>query len=502
MSYVSEISSQSFTAVKWSVLGTAVRYGLQISAQIVLARLLGPENYGLFAMGLVVLTFSNFFAHLGLAWGLVQSRDLSKDDVRFVFTWQVISGILVALGLYTLAPAVASYFNEGRLESIVRWLSLACLINAAAAPATNLLRRDLDFRALNIIEVVSYSIGYVAIGIPLAYNGAGVWALVAAWLSQALCSLVLLVIRHPHPVRPLFWHAGATALSSVGITVFATNICNWLLNNLDRVLLARFLNAQAVGLYVVGYNLATTPNSLLVGAVQPVFLAAGARVQSEPERLRRVYLSVLATIWVLITPMFVLIAIVAQHLVNLLYGPAWASTGVVLAIVALAMPAYMTWGMSTPILWNTGGKHLESLLQLPILAIAAVAFYQLASGGIIVVALVLAGVLFARAIVITTAACRRLGIVLGDVLPFAARGAMTTLLAAAGAFVGLKLGYIPGPEATILAGGLLGGCSIVTAVALVFPALLGQTVLEMLGHFSLALSAALGGPVRASAGKR
>ena len=91
MSYVSEISSQSFTAVKWSVLGTAVRYGLQISAQIVLARLLGPENYGLFAMGLVVLTFSNFFAHLGLAWGLVQSRDLSKDDVRFVFTWQVIN---------------------------------------------------------------------------------------------------------------------------------------------------------------------------------------------------------------------------------------------------------------------------------------------------------------------------------------------------------------------------------------------------------------------------
>ena len=79
---------------------------------------------------------------------------------------------------------------------------------------------------------------------------------------------------------------------------------------------------------------------------------------------------------------------------------------------------------------------------------------------------------------------------------------MTTLLAAAGAFVGLKLGYIPGTEATILAGGLLGGCSIVTAVALVFPALLGQTVLEMLGHFSLALSAALGGPVRASAGKR
>ena len=95
-------------------------------------------------------------------------------------------------------------------------------------------------------------------------------------------------------------------MAGVGYTVFATNICNWLLNNLDRTLLGRFLNVQTVGLYTVGYNLANTPNALFIGALQPAFLAAGARIQSEPGRLRSTYLSVLASVWILILPMFVL----------------------------------------------------------------------------------------------------------------------------------------------------------------------------------------------------
>lgn len=514
----SDINKQSVSAVKWSAVGSIAQYGLSLGAQIVLARILGPENYGLFAMGTIVLTFSNFFSNFGFAWGLIQVQELVEEDIRFVFTWQLIAGVTVAAGLYLISPYVAAYFNEPRVDLIVRWLSLACVFSAITAPASNLLRRNLDFRWINIIQVISYSISYLGIGIPLAYHGAGVWSLVAAWLAQSFIMLVMTFIRHPHTIKPLFWYRGAKAISGVGVTVFITNLCNWLLNNIDRILLARFLDSHAVGLYTVGYNLANTPNSLFIGALQPAFLTAGARLQSEPERLRRAYLPVIASIWILIAPLFILFAMTAHHLIGFLYGSAWEPTATVLAILALSMPAYITWGMSTPVLWNTGRKHLESLLQLPVLAIAGYVFYSFANQGIVTIAIITAGLLCTRAVVITTAACRRLSISVRDLLPFAARAIVMMSLTAAGTYSGIKLGTL----ASIYAGNqlnlvtyaffagtgidfikvtayllpLLGGASfgliILLAAAFVFPYLLGEEVVGMLGRFSPRLAQALG----------
>lgn len=504
----SNLTKQSVSAVKWSAFGNLARYGLQLGAQIVLARLLGPENYGLFALGMVVLTFSNMLADFGFAWGLVQAQNLTEEDVRFVFTWQLLSGAVAALGLYTLAPLVANFFNEPRTESIIQWLSLVCFIQAVSAPSRNLLRRNLDFKWANIIEISSYSIGYIAIGIPLALSGAGVWSLVAAWITQAIFTLIFSVIRCPHSIKPLFWYDEASAMTGVGYTVFGTNICNWLLNNFDRVLLGRLLNAHTVGLYSVGYNLANTPNSLFIGALQPAFLAAGARIQAEPERLRNSYLSVLATVWILILPTFVLLAVVAQDVVAVLYGPDWASTGIVLAILALSMPTYVTWALSTPILWNTGRKHWESLLQLPILVVAGFAFFKFAGQGVVMAATVAACTLLIRAIVITTAACHQLKILPRDLVSSAIRGFFMACLAAAGGFAGAEIGRMAGialaplvtatgavagvdvsriagaPHFYALAGGLAIGSCVLIATSLICPRILGGQVIQMLGRFS------------------
>jgi PST family polysaccharide transporter len=487
MSISNEINRRSVTAVKWSTLGTAVKFGLQLVAQIMLARLVGPENYGLFAMAMVVLTLTNLIADLGFTWGLIQCRELTEEDIRIAFTWQLILAFLIAFALFLLAPLIAAYLKQPQLESIVRWLSLGCVITAVSVPATLLLRRRLDFRALLTVQIASCFLAYIVIGVPLAYLGAGVWALVAAWVLQTLFASALLVIRHPHPLKPLIWHPGAARLSGIGLIGFLTNICNWALNNVDRIVLGRLIDAHAVGIYVTGHTLATTPN-LMLAQTQPVFLAAGAKLQSETDRLRRAYLSVIATVWVIVAPMFAVLAIVAQDLVNLLYGPEWGAAGTVLAILAISMPAYATFGMSTPILWNTGRSHYEGALQLPILVIAVFAFYNWASQGVVVVAFTAAGVFVGRAIVVTAAACRQLGIRLGDLGPYFARAALMIVLACMGAYIGIDLGHISGAtHAGAVVAGLLCGCVFPVVGSLLFPALLGTRVVEMLCRFSPSL---------------
>ncbi|WEF35677.1 oligosaccharide flippase family protein [Pseudoduganella chitinolytica] len=204
----SDIKQKSVSAVKWAAVGTVIRFVLQLLTQVVLARLLGPETYGLFAMGLIVLTLSNFVADFGFSWGLVQNQTLTEQDIRFAFTWQLLSGGLASVVLFLCAPLVAEYFKEPRIVDIVRWLSLTCVLNAVTTPGTNLLRRKLDFRMINIIQIVSYVVGYLLVGITLAWLGAGVWALVGAWLSQAAAGLVMTYIRSPHSIKPLLWYPG------------------------------------------------------------------------------------------------------------------------------------------------------------------------------------------------------------------------------------------------------------------------------------------------------
>jgi lipopolysaccharide exporter len=419
---MSALGRSGVSAVKWSAVSTAARFALQLVAQVILARTLGPEVFGIFAIGMVVLTFAAFVSGFGFSWSLLQRVDLHDEDIRFAWTWQVIVGALTTVAVYFAAPLLAQYFREPRAEVVIQWLSLACLLSAAAAPATYLLQRDLNFRAVGLIQVGSYGMGYLVVGLPMALLGWGAASLVAAWLVQAAVVLIASYVIRPHPVRPLLWYLGASTAVGTGRAVFFTNVVNWLLNNLDRVLIGRLLNAHALGLYNVAYNLATMPNNLLLGALQPAFLAAGARLQNELQRLGRAYLEMIATVFVLGLPSFVFLALISNDLVRVMYGPKWSEAGWVLGILFLSIPAYVIWGLSTPVLWNTGRKHFEFALQLPLVFIGALGFYLFASRGIRTAATIAALLLVLRALVIGIAAFRALHLRAAELLPHVLRG--------------------------------------------------------------------------------
>lgn len=489
---MTDVAKRGVTAVKWSAASTVGRVALQFLAQAFLARALGPSVYGLFGMAFVVFTFSNFLATFGFGWALLQLVDVRPEDVRFAFTWQLAAGLVVALALYLGAPLLGDFYNDVRVVPVIRWLSLACVFNAAASPAYNLLQRDLNFRATGIIDVTSYAVGYLLVGIPLAAMHAGVYALVAAWLVQSLVKLVAGYASRVHPVRPLLWYDGAPAMFSVGGTVFVTNLVNWFLNNLDGLLVGRLLNATAVGLYNVGYNLAITPNSLFIGALQPAFFSASAHMQQDLTRLRRAYLHVLASVWVLIAPMFVFASLVAGDVVRILYGPAWRDAGGVLSMLFLAMPLYLTWALSTPVLWNTGRKHFEAALQLPMLGLAVLAYYHFAPLGIYAVAWVTVALLACRGLVIGAAAFRALAMGFGTLAPHLARASALSAVTAAGVRVGQLLGArLDMPIVSLFAAGVI-ALAMTAGVVGLFPAILGAEAAEVVLRFLPGLRARLG----------
>ena len=360
------LGRRSITAMLWGTGGAIVRIAIQVISQIILARLLGPELYGVFAVALVVVLLSGLFADVGLAYGLIQKASVSADDMRFVFTWQLLLGTAMTTVLWLAAPHLARLYGDPRIDSVLAWLAPSCLIYSASATSGAMLRREMDFKTINIASVVSYAGGFFGVAIPMALAGAGVGALVAGYLVQASLQAIILYARCRHPLEPLLWQPGARGILDFGLTVLGTNVVNWALSSIDRAIVGMTLGLAAAGLYATAYNLISTPLFTALAVVQSIFYSASSKVQGNPEQLGRGLCTLSGTACLLAAPVFAGVAATAETIFVTLYGARWTGGGDVLAPLALAVPAQLVMSLATPVLWASGATRRELELQIPI----------------------------------------------------------------------------------------------------------------------------------------
>jgi lipopolysaccharide exporter len=481
---MSELARQSVSAAKWGLISSVAKFGMQLLVNIAIARLLGPDAYGLFALATIGLLVATFMSEIGLGWSLMQRPEVDDTVIRFVFTWQCLSG-LVGLLLMTLgAHIMAEWQRDVRLTEVMQWLGLCCLFNGMAATATNLLRRELQFKALAKIQLLSYVLAYGLVGLPLAALEQGVWALVAAWVVQSALCAILSFRAKPHALRPQLLIARPREYIDVGSTVLLTNLCNWALTNMDRLLLGRLAGAQSTGFYAVGYNLAAVPNGLLISALQPAFLASGARMQDDLPRMAKGYLEVQSFIWTVLSPLFALLALTGPQIIAVLYGDRWSESGQVFSTLVLAMPAYLAWSLSTPVLWNTGRKWLELGLQLPLLLLAAPALVWAGEQGVGCVAAVASVVFVLRYGLMLLPAALVLGLPAMAFGQMALRSlAMVTLVVGPASLV--RFAFNPALQSPWALGALqlLAGLLPWGLIVLFWPHLLGAPTLGLLRRF-------------------
>lgn len=359
------LGKRSIDAALWGAGGTIVRLIIQVGTQITLARILGPEYYGLFAIGVTVITLSTFLSDIGLAYGLIQLKEIDSRDIRFVFTWQILLGLSVSTAVFLAAERIAIFYDEPRSKQIVEVLSLLCLINALTAPSLNLLKRNLKFKQLQIAQLCSYIIGYIVIGLPLAYHGAQAWSLVIAWLVQSSTYGAITYAFVRHEIRPLIWYERALQQYKYGGLVLVTNLVNWAIGNIDRVVIGRLFGSREIGLYSTTYNLLYQPTTTALGVVQPVLFAASARTSGDDARILTAYQGLVAGLALFILPAFTALAVLADPFILTVYGSKWNEAAALCYPLALAMPIFLLFSLTTPLLWSTGHARREFQVQAP-----------------------------------------------------------------------------------------------------------------------------------------
>jgi O-antigen/teichoic acid export membrane protein len=363
-------------ALKWNYIGNLVRSLCQFGIGILLARLLGPEPLGIVAVAWLLLGVGNLFADLGFGAALVQRQHLAPADLRFIFTCQMAFATLLTSAGVLGADAIAAWFHKPGAATVIQAMCFLFVFQALGQTAAAMLRRALDFKALQQIAIASYLAGYVLVGIPAALLGTGAWSLVFAQGVQTLLNAGLLIRATRVPLGFCLRPADP-GIVGFGLKVTAANLSSWSISNLDAVVVGRAFDVVALGLYNRVLNLVNMPMSVITTGFQGVLFAACARSQGDAGAVKRVYLETNAAVAFICFPLFLTAALVPETVVLGLYGPQWRAAIPLAAPLALAVLVNALLAIKGPILMAADKVGLELRNQLvtvlvfvPALAIA------------------------------------------------------------------------------------------------------------------------------------
>ena len=432
------VSSRSTTALFWGVGGAVGKIGGQLLVQITLARILGPEAFGQFAVLLSVLSLGGVLADCGFGAALIQKKEISSADVSLALGWSLAIAIAIAMVISLMAPFLARQFGDESLYWMFTVSAFLIIPQAMGNLSTNLLQRDLNMKGIQIIHVFSYVVCFGGVATTLAILGWGGWSLVIAYGVQTFFKLIATYSICRHTLRPRL--RGDRALIHFGLKSLANDISNWAIDNFDRFIIGRFWGVYSLGLYSVAFNLSKAPSGLLVFAAQNIAFSSAARLQGDVTALRKGFQIVIAAMALASLPLFAMVAFESATVLHIVYGAKWIKAAPYMTALAIAIPLISLGSITAAILRGTGAIGIELRVQV----VTAVVFFSgliVLSGLPLAVAVwVVPAAYLVRLILLLAVMRNRLKLHLRDMLaPF--RGAM--VLTSAGVCVTALVHDVP-----------------------------------------------------------
>jgi O-antigen/teichoic acid export membrane protein len=316
------------------------KFLLSMVSTMILARLLTPRDFGLVAMVTTVTGFLGVFKDAGLSIATVQRERITHAQVSNLFWINIAVSAVTALTLATAAPVIARFYHTPRLVGITLFLSLIFLISGSTIQHQALLKRQMRFKALALIEVGSMLVG-VLVGVVMALLGYSYWSLVGSSLSMETAGVVLTwSISRWRPQLPAR-RSGIGPLVSFGAHRTAGDFILTLARGTDNLLIGRFYGSAAVGLYSRASVLLIRPLEQFLGPINAVFIPALSRLQSQPERYRSTFLRLYEAIALTGFLFTGLCLALARPVTLVLLGPKWEQASVIFGgftIAALCIP--------------------------------------------------------------------------------------------------------------------------------------------------------------------
>lgn len=330
-----DLSRRSARGGVLTLAAQAVKFLLQMGSTVVLARLLSPADFGLFAMVTAVTGFVFLFKDAGLSLATIQQNRITHEQVSMLFWVNVSISILLMIVTSAMAPLIAWFYDDQRLIWMTLVISGSFILGGFSVQHQALLRRQMAFRRLALIDIVAMLCGVVA-AIVIGLATRSYWALVAMPVVIMLATAVGVWLACPWVPGPPRRAHGTGAMLRFGGTLTGFNVVNYFSRNVDNVLTGWWLGATALGFYSKAYSLLLLPINQINGPFSTVMLPALSRLQNDPQAFRKLYLEVIQGIAWLGMPTITLLALHAGSIVPLVLGDQWLPAVPVFQLLAPA----------------------------------------------------------------------------------------------------------------------------------------------------------------------
>jgi teichuronic acid exporter len=348
----------------WSGGERFLQVGIRFFIQIVLARILAPEQFGLVAMVAVFIAISNGVVDGGLGQAIVQRKELSTEDINTVFTCNMILGGVMAALLWLLAPLVADFYREAQLVSLLRALSLSVLIGSAGRIHSALITRSMEFRKSLFVSLPAALIAGVT-AIVLALNGFGVWTLVVqALIGVSLQTTSLWIVSGWKP-RLGFSIESFKSIFPYGSRIWTATIIAQVFDNIYVLFIGRMFMASDVGFYQRADSFRRLATENLTSITRRVTFPLFSRMQHDLVALRRGFLMAVELHAYLFFPLMALLAGVAGPFISVILGEKWLPSVPYLRLLCIVGALYPIHSLHVNILKSLG--HASLLLRTNIL---------------------------------------------------------------------------------------------------------------------------------------
>lgn len=332
-------TGEVMNSMLWKASEKGVIQIVRLVFEVVMARLLSPNDFGTFTLLLTFVTLSNIAIEGGLGSALIQTKNLEDGDTSTVLL--ISEG--VALALYTLiyfaAPLLATFYNIVGFERYLRIMGLSVFISSINSVQNSVAMRTLNFKSLFLAntEAIVFS---VVVGIGLASIGFGLWALVIQYMLQVFVgSIAMMIMSSAHILRSgcKFSLRRAYELFSFGWKIMVSNLLNRGYGEIYNMFVGKVYSPATLGLYGKGKMIPLAFENGLTSVVTTVMLPVMSRQQGDVSRVKKSLGDCVRMLSFIVTPLFFGLAATCDTFVTILLTDKWLAAASIMRIIAIGV---------------------------------------------------------------------------------------------------------------------------------------------------------------------
>ena len=333
------LKDRSITAFLWVIIDKLGSSVINFIVNIVLARLLVPEDFGLIAMVMIFFELSSVFIQSGFAFALIREKEISEIDKSTTFVFNFIVALFFYGLLFLTAPIIANFFEQAILVWIIRIMGINLVVESFAIIQHAVLTQKIDFKTQTKVRFVAV-VSSGGIAIVLAVSGFGVWSLVGKIGIMTLVSTICLWIVSPWRLSLKFSWTSFRKLFGFGSKLLIEALIDKFFRQIVQVLIGKFFSVSILGFYHQANNFCNLAANNFQQAIQKVTYPVLAKLQGNQEKLKAAYRQILLMSTFIIVPVMIFMGIMAEPLLLFMIGEKWLPAVPFLQLLCIAGVTY------------------------------------------------------------------------------------------------------------------------------------------------------------------